>query len=274
MWGRWNLPIFLFRDGLLALMYRASLMVLVMLWSSLPNILKFSMVTVWPEMLWGSYIGEGAFRCSLNLSAKVLADSPMYSHHTPPCHICICIWLHFFKDWIFVLCSHEEVLDGGSSFLLYFYVIFPVNFLETFTHSLMVWYYVMWFLISAVVRDRVLDVAFVLLWGWCLTPQLDSVEGLCWICASFQTLVQMLFFFLQLMWARTEGFCPAEKGANHTVLRWNSMMAIPMQILVCVCWLFLNSGLESVLFIWCDQHIQKGNGAIFTCKLNVVVDGI
>ena len=79
MWGRWNLPIFLFREGLLALMYRASLMVLVRFWSSLPNILKFSMVTVWPEMLEWSYIGEGAFRCSLNLSAKFLADSPMYS---------------------------------------------------------------------------------------------------------------------------------------------------------------------------------------------------
>ena len=27
---------------------------------------------------WWSYIGEGAFRCSLNLSPKVLDDPPMY----------------------------------------------------------------------------------------------------------------------------------------------------------------------------------------------------
>ena len=46
MCGRWNLPTFLFRDGLLALMYRASLMVLRRFWSSLPNVLKSSMVTV------------------------------------------------------------------------------------------------------------------------------------------------------------------------------------------------------------------------------------
>ena len=77
--GRWNLPIFLFRDGLLTLMYRASLMVLMRFWSSLPNILKLSMVTVWPEVLEWSCVGEGAFRCSLNLSSKFLADSPMYS---------------------------------------------------------------------------------------------------------------------------------------------------------------------------------------------------
>ena len=70
---------FLFRDGLLTLIYRASLKVLLRFWSSLPNIEKLSMVTVWPEMLEWLCIGEGAFRCSLNLSAKFLADSPMYS---------------------------------------------------------------------------------------------------------------------------------------------------------------------------------------------------
>ena len=37
------------------------------------------MVTLWPEMLQWSWMGEGDFWCSLNLSAKVLADSPMYS---------------------------------------------------------------------------------------------------------------------------------------------------------------------------------------------------
>ena len=46
MCGRWNLPTFLFRDGLLALMSIASLMVLRRFWSSLANVLKSSMVTV------------------------------------------------------------------------------------------------------------------------------------------------------------------------------------------------------------------------------------
>ena len=179
---------------------------------------------------------------------------------------------------MFILWSHEEVLDGESSFQMYFYAIFLASSLETFTQPLMVWYCNVWFMIPAVVRVRVLVVAFVLLWGWCLAPQLNSVEGPCWILASLQTIVQMMFFFLQLVWARTDGFCPVELSPYHTIFRWYGMMAVPMQILVCVCWLSLDSGLESAIFIWCDQHIQKGDGAIFTgffrCELYVIVDGI
>ena len=79
MWGRWYLSIFLLRDGLLTLMYNTSLIALLRFWSSLPTMLKLSNVILWPVMFWWSYIGEGALRCSLNLSPKVLEDSPMYS---------------------------------------------------------------------------------------------------------------------------------------------------------------------------------------------------
>ena len=79
MCGRWYMPIFLFRDGLFALMYKASLMVLKRLWSSLPKMVKLSIVTLWPEMLTWSCMGDGALRCSLYLSSKFLADSPIYS---------------------------------------------------------------------------------------------------------------------------------------------------------------------------------------------------
>ena len=79
MWGRLYLPIFLFRDGLLTLIYRASLMALMRFCSSLPTILKFSKETWWPVVLKWSKTGEGALRCSLNLSPNVLDDSPMYS---------------------------------------------------------------------------------------------------------------------------------------------------------------------------------------------------
>ena len=81
--GRWYLPMFLLRDGLLALMYRASFMVLKRFWSSLPKMVKLSIVTSWPEMLWWSYMGDGALRCSFNLSSKFLADSPIYSSSQP-----------------------------------------------------------------------------------------------------------------------------------------------------------------------------------------------
>ena len=85
IWGRWYLPMFLFRDGLLTLMYRASFMALMRFCSSLPTMLKFSKETWWPVVVEWSKIGEGALRCSLNLSPNVLDDSPMYSYHTQPC---------------------------------------------------------------------------------------------------------------------------------------------------------------------------------------------
>ena len=45
MCGIWYLPMFLLRDGLLTLMYNASFIHLLRFWSSLPTMLKFSMVT-------------------------------------------------------------------------------------------------------------------------------------------------------------------------------------------------------------------------------------
>ena len=79
MCGRWYLPIFLFRNGSLTLTYRPSLMVFMRFWSSLPTISKFSILMLWPVVLWWSNMGDGAFWCSLDLSPKVLEDSPIYS---------------------------------------------------------------------------------------------------------------------------------------------------------------------------------------------------
>ena len=89
MWGRWYLPMFLFRDGSLTLMNRASLIALVRFWSSLPTMVKLLILILWPVVLQWSNIGEKAFWCCLNLSAKVLADSPIYSS-SHPC------WLHLY----------------------------------------------------------------------------------------------------------------------------------------------------------------------------------
>ena len=43
------------------------------------NDFKVSIDVSWPLLLWCTHIGDGAFKCSLNLSSKVLPDSPMYS---------------------------------------------------------------------------------------------------------------------------------------------------------------------------------------------------
>ena len=60
-------------------LYMDSFITLMRLWSSLPTILKLSSAVVWPVVLQWSYIGEWTFRCSLNLSPNVPADSPIYS---------------------------------------------------------------------------------------------------------------------------------------------------------------------------------------------------
>ena len=79
MCGRLYLPTFLFRVGLLTLIYFASFMAVPILCPSLPIIFKFSTAVVWPVVFWCSKIGEDTFKCSLYHSSNVLADSPIYS---------------------------------------------------------------------------------------------------------------------------------------------------------------------------------------------------
>ena len=74
-----NLPIYVLSVGLLTLIYIDSLIVLAVPWSSLHIIWKFSWVIVWPVLWLWLYIGDGSFRCSLDLSPKVLEVSSIYS---------------------------------------------------------------------------------------------------------------------------------------------------------------------------------------------------
>ena len=56
----------------------ASCMVLAKLFSSLPMILKLFIDVIWSLVFWCVNIGEGFFKCSLNLSPKVLPLSSIY----------------------------------------------------------------------------------------------------------------------------------------------------------------------------------------------------
>ena len=134
MCGWWYLPIFLLRDGSLTLMNRASLIALVRFWSSLPIMLKFLMSALCPEMLQWSWMGEGDFWCFFNLSAKVLADSPIYSSLTPIFTRCESVYDPTFDDnWIFVLGGHGEIFYGLTSFEVYLYTIFLTSVFEPLT---------------------------------------------------------------------------------------------------------------------------------------------
>ena len=74
MWGKLCLTMFLLRVGLFTLTKMDSFIVPAKSCPSLATMLNLSSVVEW----W-PHIGEGASRCSLNLSPNVLADSPMYS---------------------------------------------------------------------------------------------------------------------------------------------------------------------------------------------------
>ena len=53
--------------------------------------------------------------------------------------------------------------------------------------------------------------------GGCLALDLHSVQGLCWVLAPFKSLEEMLFFLLQQLWAKADGFCTVIEGGHHTV---------------------------------------------------------
>ena len=79
MCGSWYFPKFLLSEGSFTQMYTASLMFLMTPWDFLSTMVKHSGLTGCPvEWLWWC-IGDGALRCFLSLSLKVLPDSHMYS---------------------------------------------------------------------------------------------------------------------------------------------------------------------------------------------------
>ena len=66
-----------------------------------PTIVNLLMLILWPEVLQWSNIGEGGFWCSLNLSAKVLPDSPMY----PSPHPCSLHWYLYMTPLLLLMGS-------------------------------------------------------------------------------------------------------------------------------------------------------------------------
>ena len=134
IWGRWYLPMFLFRDGLLTLINIDSLISLDRFCSPLPTMLKFSSEVVWPVALLWSWIGEGAFRCSLNLSPNVLDVSAMYSLITfQPVTFEPVNYTTLFCYVVFIFWCHQFIFQGLSTLKMYLYAISLANVFEAFT---------------------------------------------------------------------------------------------------------------------------------------------
>ena len=81
IWLRLYLPMFWFNVGLFTCIKMYSLMVLACPCSSLPMMLKLLSVMLCPVCCMCIWMGEGCLRCSLDLSPRVLAVSPMSPHH-------------------------------------------------------------------------------------------------------------------------------------------------------------------------------------------------
>ena len=154
IWERFYLPIFLFRVGLLTLLYMDSLIVLVKPCPSLTNMLKFSIVPMWPVVVWWSHKGEDALRCSFYLLPNVQADSPIYpSLQSTLSHLC---------QYIIQLlpCFGSLSFSDTSIFLIILvplkYVLMPYLPFTTLTQALPVWYEYVSLVFVVVVVDGIL----------------------------------------------------------------------------------------------------------------------
>ena len=83
MWGSWYIPMFLLRDGSFTHMYMIFFILLVTLYDSLPTMVKHSKFTRCPVGWLHWWIGDGALKCSLSVSPKVLPDSSVFFWAVP-----------------------------------------------------------------------------------------------------------------------------------------------------------------------------------------------
>ena len=137
----------------------------------------------------------------------------------------------FLKERIFVLWSHEEAFDGKFSFDVHLCPMFSAWSPDTFTEPFVIWYHHVYNLVVfvVVVMSSMVSATSVLVLNRCLALKLYPIQGPCWVLAPFKGLEEMLFFLLQQLWARVDGFCPVIEGAHHTVFWWYCGWAVPLQ---------------------------------------------
>ena len=112
-------------------------------------------------MLRWSNIGKGAFRCSLNLSPKVLE---LFITFHPVTFVSVDDST-FLLYRVFIFGSHQEVLDGSTSFEVHFHPIFAANLLNAVTQPTVVRNYYVW-LLDVFVGTRVSGFVTVFVRGW------------------------------------------------------------------------------------------------------------
>ena len=89
---------------------------------------------VWPVMFWCSKVGDVAFKCSLYLSSKVLADSLMYSSsYSVPATLEPIYNVALFCYSLFYFWEHQQIFQGVLFFEIHLDTISATDVLVALT---------------------------------------------------------------------------------------------------------------------------------------------
>ena len=228
MCGRLYLPMFLLLVGLFTLIHLASLMALAILWPSLAMILKFSIVVLWPVMFWCSKMGDGAFKCSLYLSSKVLAGSIIdSSSHSVLPHLNQYMMLLWF---VMASLSLGTSTDFSKCSLLWNVPGHHIchKFLVALTWALWIRYHYVTSLVclAGVVAVLFSSIPFVFVF---LLLQ-NFIYCPIWIFALRKDLLKMFQFLLQQFRVGAHCFVPVCEGVNHTVFTSQVVVDVPLKV--------------------------------------------
>ena len=161
---------------------------------------------------------------------------------------------------------YQDILDGPTTLKVDFYTISSADVLACFCQSFHIGYYNKWLV---VVTAPLIGLLLFLL-------EVCSVPGPYRIFASSEGCEEMVFFFIQWLFWCTYSFSPVSEGVDDTVFCSQVVIAVPMQIHVCMGWFSIDSCQNWTICLWCYQTIQEGDWPIclgfFLCELNLGVN--
>ena len=101
--------------------------------------LKLSMMILRPMVVKWSYIGEGVFRCSLNLSKSSWWLPYIFIITVHPIALVSVDDVTLLCDGIFIFRSHQEAFDVITSLVVHLYCMFSAYIFYAFTQPFYIW---------------------------------------------------------------------------------------------------------------------------------------
>ena len=241
MWGKLNLPLLLFKVGLLTLKKMDSFIFLAKLCPSLPTIWKLLWLVGWPVWLLYWWIGEGSYWCSLYLSPKVLEVSPIYSSSQPRSPH----WYQYMAPlWLTIgslsLGGDQEVFDGNATFEVGLNAISTTDLFAAFTKTLCIGYDNVTFRFDFIGDSlgnwgALVINPFIDLTGALVESFLHLVQSPFRIFAFSGSLPKVVHFLLEQLRLAAHCFGHMGEGVYDTKFGWEVMVTIPLYVLFCMC---------------------------------------